>query len=112
VLFFGSIFIIAMSLFLSPSDGPLHLFGWEVPPLCTFKRLTGMDCPGCGLTRSFTWMGHGEVLAAFRMHKLGPALWVLVLAQIPLRAWQLWGPGRAAPGPAGEAGASSGPGLP
>lgn len=82
--------VIAASVVLSPGDAALALGGYELPPLCLFKNLTGWECWGCGLSRSFTWMGHGQVGAAFAQHKLGPALWGLVLLQVPLRARALW----------------------
>lgn len=95
--------IVLASIALTPSESVLTLFGWEVPPLCVFKNATGMDCPGCGLTRSFTYMGHLAVGAAFDRHWLGPALYALVAGQIPFRAWRMWRrrrpQGPAGPGP-------------
>ena len=82
--------IVVASIVLTPSESVLTLFGWEVPPLCVFKNVSGRDCPGCGLTRSFTFMGHLELRAAFDRHWLGPALYGLVGAQVPYRAWRMW----------------------
>lgn len=82
--------IVAASIVLTPSESVLTLFGWEVPPLCVIKNVSGMDCPGCGLTRSFTYMGHLAPRAAFERHWLGPALYALVAAQVPFRAWRMW----------------------
>ncbi len=82
--------IVVASIVLTPSDSVVTLFGWELPGLCVFKNLTGMDCPGCGLTRSFTFMGHGDLRRAFDLHWLGPFLYALVAAQIPYRAWRIW----------------------
>lgn len=82
--------IVVLSILLTPSESVLTLWGWEVPPLCVFKNLTGADCPGCGLTRSFTYMGHFDPRAAFDRHWLGPALYALVAAQVPFRAWRMW----------------------
>jgi hypothetical protein len=66
-----------------------------LPPACAFRRLTGYPCPGCGMTRSFVSTAHGEIAAAFGYHPLGPILFLLVLAQLPYRAWCLWrGPPR------------------
>ena len=75
---------------LTTDTQAVQLFGWTLPPLCPVKLLTGHDCLGCGLTRSFVFMGHGELGAAFGRHKLGPLLYLIVLAQVPLRAALLW----------------------
>ncbi len=77
------------SLLLDPSDSAVALFGWNVPPLCLWTNLFGVECWGCGLTRSFTFMGHGDLEGAFRLHRLGPGLYGLVAAQIPYRLWRL-----------------------
>ncbi|WP_108823317.1 DUF2752 domain-containing protein [Dysgonomonas sp. Marseille-P4361] len=34
--------------------------------LCSFKALTGLECPGCGGQRSVHFLLHGEVLEALR----------------------------------------------
>jgi hypothetical protein len=56
------------------------------------KAVTGQDCLGCGLTRSFTYTAEGALSAAFERHRLGPPLFLLVLAQIPYRLWALLRP--------------------
>ena len=43
-------------------------------PLCLFKALTGLRCPGCGLTHAFLAAGRGQWWAAALHHPLGPAL--------------------------------------
>jgi len=82
--------VVAMSVLLSPTDEAVYLLGVRIPELCTLRRITGLSCPGCGLTRSFTFMGHLDVVAAFQMHALGPLLYALTAAQVPLRVWSLW----------------------
>jgi len=43
--------------------------GWESPvPLCLVKGLTGLDCPGCGMTRAFLFIGHGRLADATALH--------------------------------------------
>ncbi|HEY2672556.1 MAG TPA: DUF2752 domain-containing protein [Rugosimonospora sp.] len=37
---------------------------------CAFKALTGLDCPGCGGTRAFWYLLHGNIPAAARSHLL------------------------------------------
>lgn len=41
---------------------------------CPFKVLTGLDCPGCGLTRAFRAALHFDFVAAFQYH---PLFWLL-----------------------------------
>jgi hypothetical protein len=33
-------------------------------PPCFFKKLTGLNCPGCGSSRALHQLMHGDVLAA------------------------------------------------
>lgn len=82
--------VLLLSALIDPDPSQLRLFGWELPPMCLWKGMLGVDCLGCGLTRSFTYMGHGQLAQAFAMHKAGPLLWALVLAQVPWRLRLLW----------------------
>ncbi len=41
---------------------------------CSFKHLTGLSCPGCGLTRSFHAFANFHVAEAFVFHLIGPVL--------------------------------------
>lgn len=56
---------------------------WLAPPggdyftICGFKNLTGLPCPGCGLTHSFCAMGKGHLFAAVGFNLLGPVLFLL-----------------------------------
>ena len=77
--------IIAISVLLDTSSQTVEVFGYTLPPLCSFKVLTGWNCPGCGLTRSFAFMGELSIVEAFRMHNFGPVMWIAVAAQIPYR---------------------------
>lgn len=38
---------------------------WMLP--CMSKKLTGMDCPGCGIQRSISHLVNGEFIDAFFM---------------------------------------------
>ncbi|MEZ5143584.1 MAG: DUF2752 domain-containing protein [Acidimicrobiales bacterium] len=49
-------------------------------PQCPFKALTGLDCPGCGLTRGVFSLLHGRVLEALN-HNL------LLLVILPVFAY-------------------------
>lgn len=93
---FGESFVIAVcgsivvaSMVMSTSPEAVSLLGYEVPILCSFRRLTGVGCPGCGLTRSFVFVGHGRIVEAFQMNPLGPLAYLAVASQIPWRGHQL-----------------------
>lgn len=49
-------------------------------PLCWFKALWGLPCPGCGMTRSLIRVSHGEIGEALYYHPFGPLVWGLVVA--------------------------------
>ena len=55
-------------------------------PPCGFAQLTGLGCPSCGLTTSFAHMARGQLTLALRAHGLGPLLFVLCVACVPLGA--------------------------
>jgi hypothetical protein len=61
-----------------------------LPELCSFRRMTGMDCAGCGMTRCFISVGHGDLAGAWNYNPAGILLYGIVLFQVPFRAWQLW----------------------
>jgi hypothetical protein len=46
-------------------------------PVCHFHQLTGLNCPGCGMTRAIYALLHGEVATAWRDNALlmGLLLW-------------------------------------
>lgn len=49
------------------------------PVLCPFRRLTGLPCPGCGLTRSWSYLAHGRMLESLSKHPFGPMLLAAVI---------------------------------
>jgi len=51
-------------------------------PVCQFHRLTGLECPGCGMTRATYALLHGDFLTAVHDN----ALFVFVLAALAARA--------------------------
>lgn len=51
-----------------------------LPGLCLFHRVTGLDCPGCGMTRAFAALLRGDLGAAEALHPFsGPLLLGCVL---------------------------------
>jgi hypothetical protein len=40
------------------------------PTICVFKNLLGIECPGCGMTRAFSCILHGDLVAAISYNRL------------------------------------------
>ena len=62
-----------VSAFFKPSTG-------EYFTICGFKNLTGLPCPGCGLTHSFCALTQGDIGGAFTFNLLGPLLYLALIA--------------------------------
>ncbi len=73
---FYSLFFL-LFLFLFSFVAPVNSL--ETIPLCIFKYIMHFDCPGCGLSRSFLNLSHGNFLAAIRFNALGPVIYLLLL---------------------------------
>jgi hypothetical protein len=54
----------------------------HLPSVCPFHELTGLPCPGCGLTRSFVCLAHGHLAESLRYHPLGPLIFASVAATV------------------------------
>src|SRR3954464_9241551 len=50
-------------------------------PVCPLYSMTGFACPGCGLTRGFHALFHGDVLTALDFNALIP-IWTLVFGYL------------------------------
>tara|TARA_B100000029_G_scaffold228842_1_gene226463 strand:- start:505 stop:1041 length:537 start_codon:yes stop_codon:yes gene_type:complete len=59
--------------------------GWPMPETCASRGVFNVECPGCGLTRSFIALAAGDLADAWRMNRTGWLLAVAVLCQFPYR---------------------------
>ena len=80
---------IVLLAFLLPV--PQHGAIGRLPSVCLFHYLTGLPCPGCGLTRAVVCTAHGLWREAIFYHPLGPLFFAafLGIALLPL-AKALW----------------------
>ena len=61
-----------VSMVWRPADEPSFI-------LCPFRALTGLLCPGCGMTRAFCALGHGELRRAIHFNALSPLLYLSLI---------------------------------
>lgn len=62
--------------YVNPSE--THMF-----PVCPLYALTGIACPGCGLTRAFHALFNGDFLAAIHFNALTP-IWAVIFAYVAI----------------------------
>ena len=85
--------VLAMALLLSVRGGTqvmVPLLGIPLPELCMTRRIWGLECPGCGMTRCFISLAHGELAAAWSYNPAGLLLFGIMAFQLPFRGYQLW----------------------
>lgn len=56
----------------------LSLPAWE----CPFFRITGVPCPGCGLSRAVIFLLKGDLASSLRFHAFAPVVLLAALALI------------------------------
>jgi len=87
-LFFFSapaiVFAIAVMLTPNPVGHGTHT-QLGLPP-CGFLVVTGLPCPGCGLTTCFSYMVRGDVVGAATANPFGVMLWLVSAAVMVLGA--------------------------
>ncbi|TWT87162.1 hypothetical protein Mal64_26970 [Pseudobythopirellula maris] len=69
--------------------GPQGMPGARLPELCGSRLMLGAECPGCGLTRSFIALAHGDLHGSLAYHRVGWVLALAVLLQPPYRLLSL-----------------------
>jgi hypothetical protein len=71
-VFLGLTAVFIIAALWSPADEPQFV-------LCPFRALTHHPCPGCGMTRAFCALAHGELWRAVRFNALSPLLFLAAL---------------------------------
>lgn len=71
-----------------------NALGWHLW-VCVFHEVTGLPCPGCGLTRGMTAFARGDVQQALHWHPFTPvfafgAVLTLVVTLLPATRREQW----------------------
>lgn len=69
---FGLVLVGALGVHIGLASWGLP--GWQ----CPFLNLTGVPCPGCGLTRACMLLARGDVQGSIRFHAFAPIFLVLI----------------------------------
>lgn len=64
-----------------------------LPSLCGFHNLTGLPCPGCGITRAVVCLAHGRFAEAVIYHPLSPLVFAALVFVTLARAAEMVRPG-------------------
>ena len=84
----GCALILLLAQLLPPDSRGYGTHTRLLLPPCTFKLLTGLPCPFCGMTTGFAALAHGEWQAALRANIGAPLLYLTTWA---LGLAALWG---------------------
>jgi hypothetical protein len=71
ITWLGLSVIFAISALWRPSDDGIIL--------CPFRALTGHPCPGCGMTRAFSAIAHGDLWQAVLYNPFSPLLFLTAI---------------------------------
>jgi len=84
VLACGALAVLVFSIAISSKHLPAI-------QLCMFRHWTGLPCPGCGITRAFCAIGHGEFRAAWDYNPLSFPFYAAAIGLLflPLIRWKL-----------------------
>jgi hypothetical protein len=74
---------LGIAAWLTPSEQGLGTHQQLGLPPCTLRILAGIRCPSCGMTTSWSYMMHGQVLRSFQTNVGGALLALSALTYVP-----------------------------
>ncbi len=85
--------VVILALTLQTRTDQRVEFAWlpgvPMPETCASRSIFDIECPGCGLTRSFIAIAGGSLSAAFQQNRIGWLVAAGMLIQFPYRAWMM-----------------------
>jgi len=89
----ASSLVVVLALTLETRSDQRVEFAWlrgvAMPETCASRSLFDVECPGCGLTRSFIALAAGDLAEAFQLNRTGWLLAFGLLIQFPYRLYLL-----------------------
>ncbi|MFK7769095.1 MAG: DUF2752 domain-containing protein [Mariniblastus sp.] len=84
--------LLASMLMSSQGETGVYLPGLStpMPPTCASRRLFDLECPGCGMTRAFISISHGQFARAWKFNPASFIVYAFAAAQIPWHLMQIW----------------------
>lgn len=83
-LLLGVLGVLTLSAVLEPSPSGHGTHTQLGLPPCGFFSVTGLRCPGCGLTTAFAHMVRLDIVEAVSANPLGVVLFVIMVATVPV----------------------------
>lgn len=81
----GTLFaLLAVSAWLTPDPSGMGTHTQLGLPKCTMAAMTGLRCPGCGMTTSWSLVMHGDVETALATNFGGTVLCLLAIFSVPI----------------------------
>ncbi len=82
----GIVMVFGIAVWLTPDPRGFGTHQQLGMPPCTFSTLTGVNCPHCGLTTSFSWFVRGQFRKSM---KANPAGLMLAGASVVILVWSI-----------------------
>lgn len=82
----GIVVVFGTAVWLTPDPRGFGTHQQLGMPPCTFRTMTGFNCPHCGLTTSFSWFVRGQFSNSLKANPVGV---LLALASIVVLIWSL-----------------------
>ncbi|HQX51767.1 MAG TPA: DUF2752 domain-containing protein [Planctomycetaceae bacterium] len=82
----GIFVVFGIAVWLTPDPRGFGTHQQLGMPPCTFRTLTGVNCPHCGLTTSFSWFVRGQFRQS--MHA-NPAGLILAVVSVLILVWSI-----------------------
>ncbi len=88
----GGSFCLVLALLMSVGENRrVYLYGIDepIPELCATYVRFGIDCPGCGLTRTFIHLAHAQIYSGIQTNPVGLLVFLFTCMQVVMGSAQV-----------------------